>query len=133
MMWNDLVVLFLFFELLFFHRSRDNIESNCQGDNLGKTYLISDQFYQFNENFLTMSLNILKTHSEKFRHLIHLAPANVLKILRTTAVGKNIGNTTVYRLGSTCYSFWDLLHIFLHKFTWIVLSVYKLNKLGKLW
>ena len=28
-------------------------------------------------------------------------------------------------------SFWDRLCNFLHKFTWIVLSVHKLNKLGK--
>ena len=33
----------------------------------------------------------------------------------------------------TGYSFWDQLHNFLHKFTWIVLSVHKLNKLGKFW
>ena len=31
----------------------------------------------------------------------------------------------------TGYSFWDRLRNFLHKFTWIVLSVQKLNKLGK--
>ena len=31
----------------------------------------------------------------------------------------------------TGFSFWDRLHNFLHKFTWIVLSVHKLNKLGK--
>ena len=31
----------------------------------------------------------------------------------------------------TGYSFWDQLQNFLHKFTWIVLSVHKLNKLGK--
>ena len=30
-------------------------------------------------------------------------------------------------------SFWDWLRNFLHKFTWIVLSVHKLNKLGKFW
>ena len=33
----------------------------------------------------------------------------------------------------TGYSFWDRLRNFLHKFTWIVLSVNKLNKLGKFW
>ena len=33
----------------------------------------------------------------------------------------------------TGYSFWDRLRNFLHKFTWIVLSVHKLNKLGKFW
>ena len=33
----------------------------------------------------------------------------------------------------TGYSFWDRLHNFLHKFTWVVLSVHKLNKLGKFW
>ena len=31
----------------------------------------------------------------------------------------------------TGYSFWDGLHNFLHKFTWIVLSVHKMNKLDK--
>ena len=31
------------------------------------------------------------------------------------------------------YSFWDRFHNFLHKFTWIVLSVHNLNKLGKFW
>ena len=31
----------------------------------------------------------------------------------------------------TNYSFWDQLRNFLHKFTWIVLSANKLNKLGK--
>ena len=31
----------------------------------------------------------------------------------------------------TGYSFWDRLRNFLHKFIWIVLSVHKLNKLGK--
>ena len=34
---------------------------------------------------------------------------------------------------STGYSFWDRLRNFLLKFTWIVLSVHKLNKLGKFW
>ena len=34
---------------------------------------------------------------------------------------------------TTGYSFWDRLRNFLHKFTWIVLSVHKLNKLGKFW
>ena len=34
---------------------------------------------------------------------------------------------------STGYSFWDWLRNFLQKFTWIVLSVHKLNKLGKFW
>ena len=33
----------------------------------------------------------------------------------------------------TGYSFWDRLRNFLHKFTWIVLSVHKLNNLGKFW
>ena len=33
----------------------------------------------------------------------------------------------------TGYSFWDRLRNFLHIFTWIVLSVHKLNKLGKFW
>ena len=33
----------------------------------------------------------------------------------------------------TGYSFWDRLCNFLHKFTWIVLTVHKLNKLGKFW
>ena len=31
------------------------------------------------------------------------------------------------------YSFWDRFRNFLHKFTWIVLSVHNLNKLGKFW
>ena len=31
----------------------------------------------------------------------------------------------------TGYSSWDWLRDFIHKFTWIVLSVHKLNKLGK--
>ena len=31
----------------------------------------------------------------------------------------------------TDYSFWDWLRNFLQKFTWVVLSVHKLNKLGK--
>ena len=33
----------------------------------------------------------------------------------------------------TGYSFWDQLRNFLHKSTWIVLSVHKLNKQGKFW
>ena len=33
----------------------------------------------------------------------------------------------------TGYSFWDRFLDFLHKFRWIVLSVHKLNKLGKFW
>ena len=33
----------------------------------------------------------------------------------------------------TGYSFWDRFHNFLHRFTWIVLALHKLNKLGKLW
>ena len=33
----------------------------------------------------------------------------------------------------TGYSFWDRLRNFLHKFSWIVLSVHKLNKLDKYW
>ena len=33
----------------------------------------------------------------------------------------------------TGYSFWDRLRNFLHIFAWIVLSVHKLNKLGKFW
>ena len=32
-----------------------------------------------------------------------------------------------------CNSFWDWLRNFLHKFSWIGLSVHKLNKLGKFW
>jgi len=36
-------------------------------------------------------------------------------------------------LPNTGYSFWDRLHNFSNKFTWIVLSVQKLNKLGKFW
>ena len=31
------------------------------------------------------------------------------------------------------YFFWDRLRNFLYKFTWIVLSDHKLNKLGKFW
>ena len=34
---------------------------------------------------------------------------------------------------SNDYSFWYRLCNFLHKLTWIVLSVHKLNKLGKFW
>ena len=34
---------------------------------------------------------------------------------------------------ATGYSFWDRLRNFLHKFTSIVFSVHKLNKLGKFW
>ena len=37
------------------------------------------------------------------------------------------------RWNHTGYSFWDRLRNFLHKFTWIVLSVHKLNKLDKFW
>ena len=37
------------------------------------------------------------------------------------------------KTGNTGYSFWDQLRNFLHKFTRIVLSVHKLNKLGKFW
>ena len=33
----------------------------------------------------------------------------------------------------TGYSFWEWLRNFWCKFTWIVLSVHKLNKLGKFW
>ena len=33
----------------------------------------------------------------------------------------------------TDYSLWDRLRNFLQKFTWIVLSVHKLKKLGKFW
>ena len=33
----------------------------------------------------------------------------------------------------TGYTFWDRLRNFLHKFTWIVLSVHKFNKLDKFW
>ena len=33
----------------------------------------------------------------------------------------------------TGYSFLDWLRNFLHKFTWILLSLHKLNKLGKFW
>ena len=33
----------------------------------------------------------------------------------------------------TGYSFWDRLRNLLHIFAWIVLSVHKLNKLGKFW
>ena len=43
-------------------------------------------------------------------------------------------NLFVYaKLKNTGYSFWDRLRNFLHKFTWIVLSVHNLNKLGKFW
>ena len=38
-----------------------------------------------------------------------------------------------YLVAFTGYSFWDRLGNFLLKFTWIVFSVHKLNKLGKLW
>ena len=40
------------------------------------------------------------------------------------------GNQSCYATG---YSFWDRLRIYLQKFTWIVLSAHKLNKLGKFW
>ena len=33
----------------------------------------------------------------------------------------------------TGYYFWDRLRNYLHKSTWIVLSIHKLNKLGKFW
>ena len=33
----------------------------------------------------------------------------------------------------TGYYFWDLLRNFLHKYIWIILTVHKLNKLGKFW
>ena len=33
----------------------------------------------------------------------------------------------------TGYSFWDRLLSCFHRFTWIILSVRKLNKLGKFW
>ena len=46
---------------------------------------------------------------------------------------KQIGHNMFQICLSTGYSFWDGLHKFLHKFTWIVLSVHKLNKLGKFW
>ena len=36
-------------------------------------------------------------------------------------------------LNFTGYSFWDRLRNFFHKFTRIVLSVHKLNKVGKFW
>ena len=45
----------------------------------------------------------------------------------------NDSKADVLILTYTGYSFWDRLRIFLHKFTWIVLSVHKLNKLGKFW
>ena len=46
----------------------------------------------------------------------------------------SVGDTTlILETLSTGYSFWDWLCNFLHKFTWIVLSVHKLNKLGKFW
>ena len=38
-----------------------------------------------------------------------------------------------HKKSSTGYSFWDRLRNFLLKFTWIVLSVHKFDKLGKFW
>ena len=42
-------------------------------------------------------------------------------------------NSNVIMGHGTGYSFWDPLLNSLHKFIWIVLSVHKLNKLGKFW
>ena len=44
-----------------------------------------------------------------------------------------LGFIAIIHCVNTGYSFWDHLRNFLHKFTWIVLSVHKLNKLGKFW
>ena len=41
-----------------------------------------------------------------------------------------ISNLTCFNFILTGYSFWDRMRNSLHKFTWIVLSVHKLNKLG---
>ena len=38
---------------------------------------------------------------------------------------QTINQANIYLTG---YSFWDRLHNFLHKFTWIVLSLHKFNK-----
>ena len=42
-------------------------------------------------------------------------------------------NSEMQEFSFTGYSFWDRLRNFLHKFTWIFLSVHKLNKLDKFW
>ena len=41
--------------------------------------------------------------------------------------------TIIIDIICTGYSFWNRLRNFLHKFTWIVLSVHKLKKLCKFW
>ena len=48
------------------------------------------------------------------------------------SVGQLISTKTSTKF-FTGYSFWDWLRIFLHKFTWSVSSVHKLNKLGNFW
>ena len=60
------------------------------------------------------------------------------KIIHLIAIPSISGHQ--YDFFDTGYSFWDRLRNFLHKFTWIVhrerrivLSVHKLNKLGKFW
>ena len=46
---------------------------------------------------------------------------------------KNKSCSSNHKVISTGYCFWDRLRNLLHKFTWTVLSVHKLNKLGKFW
>ena len=60
----------------------------------------------------------------------------IFNTYRKLAPNSIIDDVTVLEdvfLTVTGYSFWDRLRNFLHKFTWIVLSFHKLNKVGKFW
>ena len=79
--------------------------------------------------------------------MLHLGPFGIIQNLQMSPIQKisqdqflgldfSYSKTTLEGESQICdyatdYSFWDQLRKFLHKFTWIVLSVHKLNKLGK--
>ena len=76
--------------------------------------------------FLTQSLGLIWMYNNYF------LKKQVQRITTTNLAGGPVLEDR-YMKSSTGYSFWDWLLNFLHKFTWIVLSVHKLNKLGKFW
>ena len=75
-------------------------------------------------------LNYWSTHHLKFHSCFYAYLTPTLSTVHTP-----FENLPQHKFDIVCtgYSFWDRLCNFLHKSTWLVLSVHNLNKLGKFW
>ena len=85
---------------------------------------------------VTKCLRVVGTHSNT--RTVRLMIQIIFILLRKNSTSIVFVNFSIFVKKSpnsvgTGYSFWDRLHNFLHKYTCIVLSVHKLNKLGKFW